>query len=193
MGFASLAAVLEQKQLTDPDFRAALELTEAKRQHSESFWAKYSQRLASARLALSAEHLPVPHSVEDAFHLASMVGIPREAAERLTYREVFEQAMKWAEDERLEAEREQIRKEYRREAGHPPGTSKSGPPASVETRMMDTYRKNPTCVGWTARYWAEKLGCSKSAVTRTATWKAIIQDRGRNKRSRLKTLSRVDE
>lgn len=45
--------------------------------------------------------------------------------------------------------------------------------ASVNARMLEVMQSNPDARGWSARQWAKHLGCSKSAVAATPTWKQL--------------------
>jgi len=66
----------------------------------------------------------------------------------------------------------------------------------INERMMKKLQEDrENCLGWSARDWADHLGCSKSTVHGTKTWKMILAGRKFNEAERLarqKKPRRVD-
>ena len=54
---------------------------------------------------------------------------------------------------------------------------------SEATTMMAIFTRDKRCIGWSGREWAEKLGVSKSTVTGTSAWKAIMKEREDQKKA----------
>jgi hypothetical protein len=54
---------------------------------------------------------------------------------------------------------------------------RSGARATVNARMMDIYSKNPESLGWSVQTWADKVGCVKSTIHGTQTWKWLNAQR----------------
>lgn len=48
------------------------------------------------------------------------------------------------------------------------------PRQTVNTRMQTTLKRKPESRDWSARQWADHLGCAKSTVHDTSTWKALM-------------------
>lgn len=53
----------------------------------------------------------------------------------------------------------------------------NAPQASVNVRMMDAFQRDPKRGEWSARQWAEHLGCSKSTVHSQPIWKELVRSR----------------
>ena len=74
--------------------------------------------------------LPPPKSIEELYHLARLVGIPRDDIDKWTAGNIAYEAEQWTEEQRLEVERERFRTKLR--GGHPsiadelPTSSKKG-------------------------------------------------------------------
>jgi hypothetical protein len=48
---------------------------------------------------------------------------------------------------------------------------------NINGRMLETLQKDASCVDWSARKWADHLGCSVSTVQGTTAWKNILTTR----------------
>lgn len=58
------------------------------------------------------------------------------------------------------------------------------PKATVNARMLELMQKDPKVKGWTCQEWAKKLGCARSTVHGTETWKMLGQFRLEQKADR---------
>jgi hypothetical protein len=58
-------------------------------------------------------------------------------------------------------------------------------PATVNGRMLALLEQDPEVLNWSARKWAERLGCAVSSVHGTAAWKRIQTARALNQAGRL--------
>lgn len=55
------------------------------------------------------------------------------------------------------------------------GSQRTG--TTVNARMFDAICKTPAARDWTARQWAQHLGCSAATVVNQPTWKQLARDR----------------
>ncbi len=82
--------------------------------------------------------------------------------------------------------------------GRPAVEEKTQSRAAVNARILETMQKEPLSIHWSQRQWAERLGCSPSAVAEALAWKTVMaarateaggaierhQDRNRDRRRR---------
>lgn len=79
----------------------------------------------------------------------------------------------------------------KRSVGRP---SKDQPRITINARMFAEMTRNPACENWSLRTWAEKLGCTTSAIVKTAAWKLIMKNRASEMNSRKsRTPRRYEE
>jgi hypothetical protein len=68
--------------------------------------------------------------------------------------------------------------------GQPERTPKRKP-ATVEQRMLTVVERNLEAQFWSAKQFADNLGCSKTAVAETKLWKSLQSLRARAKKERM--------
>ena len=62
-------------------------------------------------------------------------------------------------------------------------------PATVNERMLAQLEADPERIGWSARKWADALGCSPSTVTLTPAWRRLMTARALNRAQRTESRS----
>src|SRR5262249_10327443 len=63
-------------------------------------------------------------------------------------------------------------------APNPPGEPADGPDRKgkrINEQMLGRLQREPESLYWSAQQWADALGCSKSTIAETHTWKTTIR------------------
>jgi hypothetical protein len=144
-----------------------------------------------------AEHLPVPQG-KDIMQTPcyQQTAIPH--WERMPSSQVRESA-------NLQSSRAAVQPQGASATPRPPGTQVEPPgplpeePADnikgdrdrkgkrIDEKMKEKLEKDGTRLAWSAEKWAEVLGCSKSTVAGTSTWKLILDTRALREAARLRS------